>query len=293
MTVNEILNNYCNEIEEHLNLVLPESGEEYKSVINAMRYSLMLGGKRLRPVLLLEFCRLVCGEYKKALNFACALEMIHTYSLIHDDLPCMDDDEMRRGKPSCHIAFSESTALLAGDGLLTYAFETALTEDSVEADKKVKAANVLANLSGIHGMIGGQVIDLESEGKNADFKTIEKMYSLKTGALIRAAANIGCIIGGATKEQLNAADIYAKNIGLAFQIVDDILDITSTSEELGKKVGSDSKLQKSTYVSYYGLEESQKLVEELTSKAILALDSFNGDKTFLIELAKMLQHRRK
>ncbi len=291
--VNETLKNYSAIIEKHLESLLPQRKCRYSKVIDAMRYSLMLGGKRLRPVLTLEFCKLVSGSFENALNVACALEMIHTYSLIHDDLPCMDDDDLRRGKPSCHVAFGEANALLAGDGLLTFAFETALSSKNVLPEHLVLATKTLANLAGVDGMIGGQVIDLESEGKRVDFDTIKETYALKTGALICAAAKLGSIVGGASEKQIEAAENYAANIGLAFQIVDDILDITSTAEELGKNIGSDQKAQKSTYVSYVGLEKSRETVDKLTLSAVEALDAFGGDTEFLRQFALMLKDRRK
>lgn len=259
-------------------------------MLEAMSYSLENGGKRIRPLLTLEFCR-VCGESpEKALPFACALEMIHTYSLIHDDLPCMDDDDMRRGKPSNHKVFGEANALLAGDGLLTLAFETALSAD-IDADKKCSAALVLAKAAGCSGMIAGQVMDLENEGKKAALDEVSATDRLKTGELIRAAALLGCIAAGADEEKKKAATEYCDNIGLAFQIVDDILDVTSDDITLGKPVGSDSENEKSTYVSLLGLEKSKELADELTQKAKAALEIFGKEKDFLAQLADKLASR--
>ena len=291
MTVNEILNNYCNEIEEHLNLVLPESGEEYKSVINAMRYSLMLGGKRLRPVLLLEFCRLVCGEYKKALNFACALEMIHTYSLIHDDLPSMDNDDLRRGMPTNHKVYGEAMAILAGDALLNKAFEIVADYkmEGVSDSQVLRAMSYLAKTSGSDGMIGGQVVDIES--RNEDIELLRYLHSLKTGALIRAAGVCGAILAGATDEEIAAIDDFCLNLGIAFQIQDDILDAYGNEEELGKPIGSDAENGKSTYITLCGLEKAQILCKDYTEKALHAICRFPDNKE-LSELCSYLLTRR-
>ena len=261
-----------------------------EKMLEAMSYSLSDGGKRIRPVLTLEFCRVCGGETEKAIPFACALEMIHTYSLIHDDLPCMDDDDMRRGKPSNHRAFGEANALLAGDGLLTLAFETALKAD-VDAEKRARAALVLAKAAGCSGMIAGQVMDLENEGKKAPLDEVAATDRLKTGELIRAAAMLGCIAAGADENKIKAATDYCDNIGLAFQIVDDILDVTSDEATLGKPVGSDSENEKSTYVSLLGLERSKALADELTGKAKSALEIFGKEKDFLAWLADKLASR--
>ena len=260
-------------------------------MLEAMAYSLRNGGKRIRPMLTLEFCR-VCGEDpRKALPFAAALEMIHTYSLIHDDLPCMDNDDMRRGKPSNHKVFGEANALLAGDGLLTLAFETALTAD-IDAEKKAAAALVLAKAAGCAGMIAGQVMDLENEGRKASLEEVSATDRLKTGELIRAAALLGCIAAGADEDKTRAACEYCDNIGLAFQIVDDILDVTSDDVTLGKPVGSDSENEKSTYVSLLGLEKSKALAEDLTEKAKSAIEIFGKEKDFLAQLADKLASRK-
>ncbi len=282
--------NYIPLIENSFADIFANKNSEYSSLNDAVLYSLSAGGKRIRPCLMMEFTRVSGNVPEKALNFACALEMIHTYSLIHDDLPCMDNDDFRRGKPSCHIAFGESTALLAGDALLTEAFNIALSTKDVDANAVLKAAKVLAECAGINGMIGGQVIDLKYENIKAPLPSVLEMYRLKTGALLVAAAKIGCIIGKADDDQINAAAKFAENLGLAFQIMDDILDITSTSEVLGKPIGSDSEANKSTYVSYVGLEKAQAEVDRLTAEAIKCLDCFGesaeGLKNFALELAQ-------
>ena len=288
--MNNKLNEYIGIINSYLENSIPccSFGEEI--VHDAMKYSLSVGGKRIRPVLTLEFCRLCSGDIDKALPFAAALEMVHTYSLIHDDLPCMDDDDMRRGMPSCHIKFGEEYALLAGDGLLTRAFGI-IAESKAPAESIVKAVALLSELAGANGMIGGQVVDLKNEGKACSIETLETMDSLKTGALIKCAALLGVVAAGGSAEQYQAAGEYASNLGHAFQIVDDILDVLGDEKLLGKPVGSDKESDKSTYVSVLGLEKSQEYAQEITNKAITALDSFNGDTQFLRELAVSLLKR--
>lgn len=280
--------NYLDEINSALKEYLPAADDV---VSQAMRYSVENGGKRIRPALLLEFCRVCGGDYKKAVPFACALEMIHTYSLIHDDLPCMDNDDFRRGKPSCHIAFGEEYALLAGDALLTLAFETAM-KSNLSAEITVKAAKELAKAAGVMGMVGGQVLDLQNEGRKVGVSDLQKTDELKTGELIRAACVLGCVCAGADDKKIAAAEKYAHDIGIAFQIVDDILDVTSDEETLGKPIGSDEENQKSTYVSLLGIEKSRKTAEELTLNAQKALDAFDGDVTSLKDFAEKLKNRK-
>ncbi len=265
------------------------SGEE--KMREAMLYSVENGGKRIRPVLTLEFCRICGGDIDAALPLACAIEFIHTYSLIHDDLPCMDDDDMRRGKPSSHVRFGEANALLAGDSLLTFAFETAGNAEQLDACAKVDAISVLAKAAGFAGMIAGQVSDLENEKKSVTVEDLQQVDNLKTGELIKAACLLGCIAAGADEQKREAATSFAKNLGLAFQVVDDILDVTSDEETLGKPVGSDVQNSKSTYVSLLGLEEAQKIACELTDKAISSLSVFGEEADFLISLSKKLLSR--
>lgn len=265
------------------------------TVRDAMNYSLRNGGKRIRPILVLEFCRVLSGNVEAALDLACAVEMIHTYSLIHDDLPCMDDDDFRRGQPSCHKEFGEEYALLAGDGLLTLAFETALKGgEGIKPENKIKAVRTLAELAGIRGMVGGQVIDLQSEGTSP---TIDKLHSidrLKTGALIKASVLLGCYAANITDDKvISSAVEYAECIGLAFQIVDDILDITSDSETLGKPVGSDVKNDKITYVSLMGIDKAKQEVDALTLRAVNAISDFPENTDFLKDLALKLANRNK
>ena len=282
---------YIELIENKLLEILKHDENDYAVLKDAMIYSTSAGGKRVRPCVLLEFAK-ICGlDPKNAVNFACALEMIHTYSLIHDDLPCMDNDDMRRGEPACHISFGEANALLAGDALLTDAFKVALSTDIEQKDRVVKAGVVLAECAGSDGMIAGQVIDLKYEDTKAPLLSVIDMYRLKTGALLIAAAKIGCILGGATEKEIEAAESFATNLGLAFQIKDDILDITSSTEVLGKPVGSDSEQNKSTYVTYKGLQTAQDDVEKYTADAIKSLEVFEEKAKNLQQFAKGLINR--
>ncbi|MBQ2972939.1 MAG: polyprenyl synthetase family protein [Clostridia bacterium] len=261
-------------------------------MLKAMAYSLENGGKRIRPMLTLEFCRVCGGDYMEALPLAVGVEMIHTYSLIHDDLPCMDDDDMRRGKPSSHKVFGEANALLAGDSLLTLAFETVLSAPNLSGEAKTKAGLELAKAAGCSGMIAGQVMDLANEGRAASLDEVKATDRRKTGKLIKVSAVLGCIAAGADEEKIKAAEKYCENIGLAFQIVDDILDVTSDEETLGKPIGSDSQNEKSTYVSLLGLEESARYASELTENAKKSLEIFGSEGEFLIELADRLFDRK-
>ena len=257
-------------------------------VLDAMQYSIKNGGKRIRPILAMEFSKACNGNILSALDFGCAVEMIHTYSLIHDDLPCMDDDDMRRGKPSCHIAYGEDNALLAGDALLTEAFTTLSNTKGVSSESIIKAVSYLSSYAGINGMVGGQVLDLQFEDTKPTVEDILKMYSLKTCGLIKASCVLGCLSSNeCSEDHINAAIEYAENLGIAFQIKDDILDIEGDSKSLGKPVGSDEKNDKSTIVKYFGLEKSKELVKQYTEKAISALNIFD-DKETLISIAYML-----
>lgn len=287
-------NDYISIINSKLDSFVPECTYGEPVVCDAMKYSLSIGGKRIRPVLLLEFCRACGGEVEKAIPFAVALEMIHTYSLIHDDLPCMDNDDMRRGMPSCHIKYGEEYALLAGDGLLTRAFGV-IAQSEVAKEKPgyaVEAISVLSDLAGVEGMIGGQTVDLMNEGKKASLEILEVMDRLKTGALIVAAAKLGCLVAGADEVKTNAAVTFCEKIGHAFQIIDDILDVVGDEKELGKPIGSDGESDKSTYVSLLGLEKSTEYAEQLTDEAIEALSVFGDEAVLLKEIAEMLSKRK-
>ncbi len=290
------MNNYLDIINGKLKEYLSLRDQGAQTLIDAMDYSLSLPGKRVRPTLTLEFCRLCGGEVENALPFACAVEMVHTFSLIHDDMPCMDNDDFRRGKPSNHKVYGEDIALLAGDALMIRAYEVMLSKDTVEkvgAENTAKAALLLSEKSGVLGMAGGQVIDLESEGKNVGIDILTEMDNRKTAALIEAACMMGCIAASADDEQIKAAEKYAHHIGIAFQIVDDILDVTSTTEVLGKAVGSDENNKKSTYVSLLGLDRCRELVDEYTKDAVRALSVFDADTSSLEEFAYMLKNRKK
>ncbi len=288
--INELFAFYKPIIENRIDELLPETDAPYNEVVKASRYSLKLGGKRIRPIIMMEFSRLFCGEYKNTLDFAVALEMIHTYSLIHDDLPCMDNDDFRRGKPSCHKAFSEDMALLAGDALLTEAFAVASNADA--NDKiKVKAVLTLSQMAGFSGMLGGQVIDLSFVKNPPDLESLCDMYARKTGCLLRAAAIIGATVGGACETDINNADIFASKVGLAFQIIDDILDVTADPELLGKPVGSDDKNQKTTFVSLLGLDGAKAEAKRLTDEALQILEDFNGNTENIRAITEYLLYR--
>lgn len=279
--INDRLDKYKNETMQHI--------AEQRDVAEAMWYSLSAGGKRIRPVLVMEFCRVCGGDTKNAEAAACAIEMIHTFSLIHDDLPCMDNDDYRRGKPSCHKAYGEATALLAGDALENLAF--GIIADAVIPDSvKVRLVQTLAKAVGVNGMIGGQVIDTEYEGKNIPEEMLLRMYSMKTSALLKVACLMGCICAEANEEKMTAAIKYAENLGLAFQIIDDILDITGNEQQLGKPIGSDAANGKITYASLNGLEKSNSYAAKLTENALDSLSAFENTE-FLKELTLYLLKR--
>ena len=264
-----------------------------KTIYEAMRYSLLSGGKRLRPILMLFSCEACGGHAEDAVPFACALEMVHTYSLIHDDLPAMDNDELRRGMPTNHVKFGEAMAILAGDALLNRAFEIASSKSSIPADRTVAAIRILSEASGAYGMIGGQVIDIESENKAITAEELKHLHALKTGAIIRAAGKMGAVIAGAEQEKMDALDAFCLNLGIAFQIQDDILDVTGTEETLGKPIGSDAENGKTTYITLYGKERAGELSEEYTKRAVDALSVFGEEKKYLVALAEHLTNRRK
>ena len=292
MSSQEQLNVHRQAVERWLSTCF-DSREPRGDLYDAMRYSLLAGGKRIRPVLVLETCRICGGDTKAALPFAGAIEMIHTYSLIHDDLPCMDDDDLRRGRPTNHKVFGEATAVLAGDGLLTAAFEVML-ENSGELppQRALDAAACLAAAAGGRGMVGGQVLDMAGEGHSLGLHEVEELQRLKTGALIAAAAEMGCILAGADEEKRGAARRYAQKLGLAFQIQDDILDVVGDEATLGKPIGSDAKSEKTTFVTLKGLECCQSLVEQLTAEAKQALEPFGAEAENLCWLAESLVGRK-
>jgi geranylgeranyl diphosphate synthase type II len=280
---------YEDDVNAKLIEYLPQARDGQRSVVRAMKYSLSNGGKRLRPMLVLEFCRMCCGDAQRAMPYACAIEYIHTYSLIHDDLPCMDDDDMRRGNPSCHKMFGEATALLAGDALLTHAFEI-ITEAELPDEKNVMAVSLLAQNAGVGGMIGGQALDLKYESADPSISDLLTVHKLKTGALISAACILGCIAGGASDEQIASASKFAYYLGIAFQIKDDLLDVLGDEEKLGKPIGSDEENDKTTYVTMVGTKKAQEDVERLTQNALEQLDAFE-DNGFVSSLSEYLTTR--
>ena len=277
-------------VEERL-AQISRAGSRYADLQNSMEYSLLAGGKRIRPVLTLESCRLCGGAPEDALDFACAVEMIHTYSLIHDDLPAMDDDDLRRGRPTNHKVYGEATAILAGDGLLTAAFSLLAGAD-LPPERVVEAVACLAEAAGPEGMVGGQALDMAGEGRGLTTSELRQLQSLKTGALIAAAAELGCIAAGGTRDQRERLRRYAQALGQAFQIRDDMLDEISTQDELGKPVGSDRSKEKSTFVTALGLEGCAAEVERLTWEAVSALEGFDRPE-FHIWLARELAARSK
>lgn len=262
-----------------------------KEVAEAMWYTLSAGGKRVRAVLTMEFCRVCGGDTDDALPAACAIEMIHAFSLIHDDLPCMDNDDFRRGKPSCHKAFDEATALLAGDALQNKAFEVISNDKKLSDTVKVKLISCISKAVGVQGMIGGQVIDTNCQAELTTSENLLEMYRMKTGALIAAACEMGCICAKAY-DKVDSAEKFGECLGLAFQIVDDILDIVGDEKELGKPIGSDSSNEKNTFAVRCGIRESQKFAEKLTDDAMNALSDFD-DNCFLKELSAYLMKRKK
>ena len=285
-----ILESYSDLVDSRLELLLEGKEKPVQDLIDAMRYSTMIGGKRIRPVLVLEFCRVCGGDPDHALALACALEMIHTSSLIHDDMPCMDNDDMRRGQPSCHKKFGENTALLAGDALEAYAFEVAAGAD-LPAKAVVEAVKLLAKATGPYGMLGGQIMDVENESRDdVAIDRLEATHQKKTGALIRVACELGCIAAGASKELRKAAVEYGKNLGLAFQVCDDILDVTGNELLLGKPVGSDEEEEKATYVTLLGLDAAKQTAKDYTDQAYQALEAFD-ENGFLRDLTESLLTR--
>ena len=292
--MNNILDSHLELVEKSIMSFVPSCDKSYALIEDAMKYSLESGGKRVRPMLVLEFCRICGGDVNKALPFAAAVEFIHTYSLIHDDLPCMDNDDMRRGKPTNHKVFGYSTALLAGDALLTKAFLVAAGNPFVAPEIAAKAVEIMAELAGDTGMIGGQIMDLAGEEKRLELDEIKKLHRMKTGALIRCAAYLGCLSAGMTLRCGETQQIvaYAENIGLVFQIVDDILDVIGDEKSLGKNINSDADSNKSTFMTWLSVDEAKAYAEELTAEAILALSEFKEEAGLLRELATYLLERQ-
>ena len=302
MNIREEIDARTKHIEEVISSYLPKGGGTQKTIFDAMNYSLLAGGKRIRPMLMEASYQLFSGKNGVSTNAICAfmaaMEMIHTYSLVHDDLPAMDNDEYRRGKKTTHVVFGEAMGILAGDALLNYAFETAaksFDEEDVNLSF-LKAYQVLANKAGIYGMIGGQVVDIETEGmpvEKVSLARIEYIHELKTAALLEASLMIGAILGGASPDEVFVMECIGRRVGIAFQIQDDILDVTSTMEVLGKPIGSDEKNNKPTYVTLMGLEDARERVAKLSKEAIDLLDGLEGQSEFLRELILYMIHREK
>ena len=286
------------EIEAVLKSYLPKEEGFAKTMAQAMNYSLMAGGKRLRPMLILETCRMFGGEEKLAYPFMTAMEMIHTHSLVHDDLPALDNDDYRRGRLTTHKVYGEAMGVLSGVALLNYAYEVMLTafdltEDDYGIQRVVKALKVVANKTGIYGMLGGQSVDVENDGKPMSREMLDYIYKNKTSALIEGSMMAGAILGGASSEEVAVVEKAASQIGLAFQIQDDILDVTSTTEELGKPIHSDEKNHKTTYVTIMGINEASQQVADLSEEAVKLLEGLNKKNEFLLTLVKELVGRRK
>lgn len=292
-------NEYKELVDQHLMNYIPNIDNKSLSLYESMKYSLMAGGKRLRPVMLLAACEFAGGNVKEALPYACALEYIHTYSLIHDDLPAMDNDELRRGLPTNHMVYGEAIAILAGDGLLTTAFE-AMSKDMMmcydspeKLIKRVNAMHQIAKGSGCSGMVAGQLSDIEAENTKASNEMLEYIHLNKTGALIKAAIRAGLYLGNPTDKMIHDMTIYADNLGLAYQIADDILDVVGTTEELGKKTGSDENNNKNTYTSINGLDAAYNRLKELTDNAVKAIEDYYDNAEFFRELVLELAKRNK
>ena len=295
MDINKEIAEHTTQVEAIITKYLPEETGYQKTVMEAMNYSFLAGGKRLRPMLMQETYRLFDGKSDIIEPFMAAIEMIHTYSLIHDDLPAMDNDDYRRGRKTTHVVYGEAMGILAGDALLNFAFETAckgLMQD-VGNPAVARAVQILAQKAGIYGMLGGQVVDVESEGQPLEREKLDFIYDLKTGALIEASMLIGAVLAGASEKEQQVILQVAKDVGLAFQIQDDILDVTSDIETLGKPIGSDEKNHKTTYVTIRGLAQAQKDVEKISERALEGVASLSEKNIFLNELIRYLIHRKK
>lgn len=289
-------NQRTEQIAEILNTFLPKQITLQKTIAEAMEYSLMAGGKRLRPMLLLESYRRLSGNHEKEVYpFMAAIEMIHTYSLVHDDLPAMDNDEYRRGRKTTHVVYGEDMGILAGDALLNYAYEVALQGALQMSDplRGTKALQIIAQKAGVYGMVGGQVVDVELTGKPLQEDELEFIYHLKTGALLEASLMAGAVLAGADEKELQQIERIGSLVGMAFQIQDDILDITSTTEELGKPVGSDAKNEKTTYATLYGVQQAEEAVKSYSEEALQLLKQLPGENTFLDALIISLIDRKK
>ncbi len=292
VTLKNTMAQHADRVEKALASYGQAPDEDLQILFDAEEYSLLAGGKRIRPFLVNEVCRMLGGEESASMPFACALEMIHTYSLIHDDLPCMDDDDLRRGKPTNHKKFGYANALLAGDALLTKAFFVASSNPNVDRATAAEAVLLLSEAAGECGMIGGQIMDLAGEHKKLSLEKLHRLHSMKTGALIRVAVQLGALAAGFDKKskEMAATVSYAEKIGLCFQVIDDILDVTGSEEELGKSVGGDAEHEKTTFLSYYDVEGAKKYAADLTAEAISAISPLKNSEV-LTDLAVYLLER--
>ncbi|WP_457573143.1 polyprenyl synthetase family protein [Desulfolithobacter sp.] len=296
MDIKQYLQSQRRLVEQALEEFMLRAEGDFKDHVAAMRYSLFVGGKRVRPILCLAAGRTICGDDSlddQLLPVACALECIHTYSLIHDDLPAMDDDALRRGKPTNHMVFGEAQAILAGDGLLTFAFEllSRPSAGGLDPEARVRVIHTIARAAGPLGMVGGQALDIAFEGRDIEFDDLKTIHRSKTGALITASVQAGALVAGATEDQLLALGSYGNNIGLAFQIVDDLLNVLSTTEQLGKAAGSDAKRGKATYPAFFGVEKTRQLAREAVTRALEALDGMGAPAEPLRALARYIVER--
>lgn len=291
MDLTRYLKERASVVDEALQLYLPSESEVPGIIHQAMRYSALDGGKRIRPILVLAGCDAVCGRMESALPSACAIECIHAFSLIHDDLPCMDDDDFRRGKPTNHKVFGDAMALLAGDGLLSVAFEIVAGTQDVPAERLLDVSRLIARATGTPGMIGGQVLDMLAQGHDAELDDVEQIHRRKTGALLEVSVVVGGTLGGGSKEQIASLSTYGKNIGLAFQVADDILDLTGDSQKLGKTVGSDVRMKKATYPSVIGIDRSRELGNKAVADALDAVSGFGEAAEPLRAIARFIMER--
>jgi len=293
MNLNEFIKKYSNLVEENLKLIF-NNGYELPVIEDAIRYSLLGGGKRLRPLLVIMTCQLFDGSIEEVMPYACSIEMIHTYSLIHDDLPAMDNDDYRRGKLSNHKVYGEGFAILAGDALLNTAYEI-LLRSIIEkpTEEKIKAAYVISKAAGLEGMLGGQAMDLYYENKNIEIEKLNQMHSKKTGALIKASLEVGAILSKAEEDDIRRISIFGENLGKAYQISDDILDVIGSPEKMGKTIGKDARSNKSTYVKHFGINQSKKILIDTVNDAKKAIEKYGSKANLLVELADFVAYRDK
>jgi geranylgeranyl diphosphate synthase, type II len=290
-TIQSYLKEQRARVDAELDRLMPPASDYPPSIHQAMRHSVFAGGKRIRPILCLEAGRLFGGDEASLLKLGCSIEFIHTYSLIHDDLPALDNDDLRRGKPACHVAFGEATAILAGDALLTLAFETLSAPAVTGEARRLRVLHELSTAIGTRGMIGGQVVDLEASGRDPDPATLEYIHATKTGALIRAAARSGAIYAGAADADLGRVTLYGERVGLAFQVADDLLDVSGSAASLGKTPGKDGRQKKATYPAVHGIEAARRIAAQLVAEALAALESYGERARRLDEIARYLVTR--